>query len=251
VKTVSILGYPVHLILRDELNELVKKTIAAKIQFHLTFPNTEHILYYCNNPKIQHYIHTSLVNATDGSGLIWASHQLKKQNQGNVIEERTTGTQFSYDIPKICAENNWKLCIYGGTKDSNTKAVQNIQIKYPSLKILGINGWEFNEEEVISQIQVFKPEALMVCLYNGMQEPWIERNHPKLPHTFLAYGAGGAVDFLAGNVKRAPEWMHRFGNVGFEWVWRLFQNFSLKHIKKTFQIPWFMILVLKQKYFGN
>jgi N-acetylglucosaminyldiphosphoundecaprenol N-acetyl-beta-D-mannosaminyltransferase len=244
VERLQVLGYPFDTISSSELLSTVQNKISQQEQFHLTFANPEHILYYNSHPIIQRYINTSAYNLADGIGAVWASKILHKYNHNKILTERITGTQFSYDIAQLCAKNNWKLFIYGGTADVNIQARNNLIQLYPDLQVSGISGWDVTEDQVITAINSYQPQVLMVCLYNGMQEPWIERNHALLPHTYLAFGNGGAVDFLAGKVKRAPTWMHRFGNYGLEWVWRLSQDLTWKRIGKTFQIPYFMALVI-------
>jgi N-acetylglucosaminyldiphosphoundecaprenol N-acetyl-beta-D-mannosaminyltransferase len=58
---------------------------------------------------------------------------------------------------------------------------------------------------------------LVVCLGKPRQEEWIaEHGYASGAKVCLAFGA--AVDFLAGRVSRAPQWM---ANYGFEWAWGL------------------------------
>ena len=50
------------------------------------------------------------------------------------------------------------------------------------------------------------------------QERWIARNLPRLD-IGVAMGVGGSLDFLAGDVPRAPRPLRA---VGLEWLYRLF-----------------------------
>lgn len=52
------------------------------------------------------------------------------------------------------------------------------------------------------------------------QDLWIARNAPRL-NARVAIGVGGALDFAAGKVPRAPRWMQR---AGLEWLFRLLRE---------------------------
>jgi N-acetylglucosaminyldiphosphoundecaprenol N-acetyl-beta-D-mannosaminyltransferase len=70
---------------------------------------------------------------------------------------------------------------------------------------------------VISIIRGVKPDILVVAFGTPLQEKWIEKNLEKLGIP-LCIGAGAAIDFLSGNIPRAPVWMQR---AGLEWFFRL------------------------------
>jgi N-acetylglucosaminyldiphosphoundecaprenol N-acetyl-beta-D-mannosaminyltransferase len=56
----------------------------------------------------------------------------------------------------------------------------------------------------------------------------------------IAMGVGGAFDFIAGKVKRAPKWMRK---IGLEWLCRLLmQPWRWKRIlTATFKFSWLII----------
>ena len=64
----------------------------------------------------------------------------------------------------------------------------------------------------------------MVCMGNPRQEEWLIQNIGKLKPK-IQFGNGGAVDFLAGKVRRAPK---IYQDLGLEWFWRLIQDFTFK-----------------------
>jgi 8-oxo-dGTP pyrophosphatase MutT (NUDIX family) len=62
------------------------------------------------------------------------------------------------------------------------------------------------------------PDVLVVALGHGQQEKWLERFLPACPSVRVALGVGGALDYLAGRVRRAPPLLRL---LGLEWLWRL------------------------------
>ena len=62
---------------------------------------------------------------------------------------------------------------------------------------------------------------LVVALGSPKQEYWIRDHLHRLRDVKVAVGEGGSLDFIAGDFRRAPNWLQR---VGLEWFWRLFMN---------------------------
>ena len=84
-------------------------------------------------------------------------------------------------------------------------------------------GFEKNKNEVEKINRVIsdkKPDILIVCFGCPKQEKFIYENF-KSYEAKISICAGATVDFLAGTVKRAPNWM---SNHGFEWLYRFFQE---------------------------
>jgi N-acetylglucosaminyldiphosphoundecaprenol N-acetyl-beta-D-mannosaminyltransferase len=61
---------------------------------------------------------------------------------------------------------------------------------------------------------------LFVAFGAPRQELWI-RDHLDEIQVPVCVGIGGAFNFLAGNVRRAPRWMH---GAGLEWAFRVSQE---------------------------
>lgn len=97
--------------------------------------------------------------------------------------------------------------------------------KYPKVKIVGMYSPPFREltdledEEDIKRINATKPDFIWVGLGAPKQEYWMARHQGKVEGFMVGVGAG--FDYLAGNIKRAPEWMQ---NNNMEWVYRLIQD---------------------------
>lgn len=67
---------------------------------------------------------------------------------------------------------------------------------------------EMSEEEnskVVELINAFEPDVLFVGLGAPKQEKWVQRNRSRLNAKSIA-NIGGAFEFYAGTIKRAPKW---------------------------------------------
>ena len=80
----------------------------------------------------------------------------------------------------------------------------------------------------------------MVCLGTPMQERWIGKNAGVLDVP-LVFGNGGAIDMWAGDVRRAPLGWRRWG---LEWLFRLFQDFTLPRLRRYVRLVVFALLAV-------
>ena len=108
------------------------------------------------------------------------------------------------------------------------EAGRRLRRRYPGLKIVGTYaGSPAVEEEayIIDLVRRAQPDVLFVAYGHPRQDKWIARNLDRLGVP-VCMGVGGAFDFIAGLVSRAPVWMQRIGLEHFyrllrqPWRWR-------------------------------
>ncbi len=78
-----------------------------------------------------------------------------------------------------------------------------------------------DNDNLVNQINKSGATIAFVAFGMGKQEKWIYENLAKMPGVKIAMGVGGAFDYLAGKLKRAPCWMRK---IGLEWIYRLFKQ---------------------------
>jgi len=95
------------------------------------------------------------------------------------------------------------------------------------------------------------PDVVWVGLGLRKQERWV-CGHKKRILAPAAIGVGAAFGFLAGKVKRAPQWV---GNRGLEWLWRfavesrrLWRRDMLDGPRFVFQVAMEMMGLRKHDY---
>ncbi len=59
------------------------------------------------------------------------------------------------------------------------------------------------------------------------------------------FGNGGSIDFWSNNVKRAPQFMI---DMGLEWLFRLFQNFTPERIRRQSKLVDFLVKYVRGQY---
>lgn len=141
--------------------------------------------------------------------------------KGIKFQDNLNGTDL---IPLIIKEgyvDNQTFYLLG-TKDSILeKTKENLKREYPGIKIVGMHNGFFSESEnkdIINQINETKAAIVIVGMGVPQQEIWISENKKYLPDVKLFIAGGAILDFLSGNIKRAPQWMRK---MKIEWLYRL------------------------------
>ena len=180
----------------------------------------------------------------DGKPLIWISKMHKKP-----VKAKISGSDLVPLLCKDAAEKGYTIFIIGGKDGIADKAKARLEKKYPGIKIVGTYappfGFEKNESElnkINKMISDKKPDLLIACFGCPKQEKWIYENYQKYDAK-VSICAGATVDFLAGNVNRAPRWMSEHG---LEWFYRFLQE--PKRMFKRYFVDDVKILGLILKY---
>ena len=77
--------------------------------------------------------------------------------------------------------------------------------------------------ETIQRINAARADFVVVSLGAQKGQAWIVRNRERLSAPVVSH-LGAVVNFVAGEVLRAPRWMQRGG---MEWAWRILQEPAL------------------------
>lgn len=205
-----------------EAKAVVDRYIREDGSRYVVTPNTDIIVKMQNDSKLKDICENADLILTDGQVVVKLSRWLK-----NPIKERVCMTDFVWDVCSLADENGYGIFFFGGREHVLKKAVTNIRDRYPKLRIVGSYappvGFEQDEaqlQETISRIKESRADILIVFLGCPKQEKFIAENKEKY-NVPISFTMGGCVDFIAGEVKRAPVWMQ---NVGLEWFYRFLQE---------------------------
>lgn len=180
----------------------------------------------------------------DGKPLVWISKYHKRP-----VKEKVSGSDL---VPALCAmaaEKDHSVFLLGGKDGVAERAREKMEKAYPGIRVVGTYappmGFEKDAgelEKVNGIIRQAKPDLLIVCFGCPKQEKFIYENMDKY-EARVSVCAGATVDFLAGNVKRAPKWM---SDHGLEWFYRFTQE--PKRLFKRYFVDDVQILRLMFKY---
>ena len=202
----------------DETLQAIDRLIQEDKNAYVVTPNVDHIVRLEKNSEFQEvYEHADLILA-DGKPLIWISKKYKTP-----IQEKISGSDLFPLLCKMATEKGYKMYFLGAAEGVVTKAAENLRNRFPGLEVVGTYSPPFGFEKdtaeiekIIRMIKTVKPHILVVGLGSPKQEKFIlnYREQLKVP---ISLGLGASLDFEAGNIQRAPDWMSRNG---LEWFYR-------------------------------
>ena len=173
-----------------------------------------------NNPDFCNIIKKAGIIHADGMSVVFTSKLLCRKP----LPERIATTDFFHVAAKNSGTHRLRFYLLGGREEVNAMAYTNMKLLYPQIHWVGRHHgfFESHEEDALCEkIRAAKPDILWVGMGRPKQETFAVRNREKLAGIGWIKTCGGLFDFLAGNRKRAPEWMQ---SAGIEWCWRIFQE---------------------------
>ena len=166
----------------------------------------------------------ALVNAAqlvvaDGMPLLWAA-----KVAGTPLPARVPGSDLIWSLSAAAATTGRTVYLLGGDTGVPEKAADVLCARYPGLRVAGTSSppYGFDRspegvEAVVEDLVAAKPDIVFVGMGFPRQERLIATLTGALPATWFL-GCGASIPFVAGTLRRAPEWMQR---AGVEWLHRL------------------------------
>jgi N-acetylglucosaminyldiphosphoundecaprenol N-acetyl-beta-D-mannosaminyltransferase len=183
-------------------------------------PNVDHAVVYQRDARLRAaYANAALVLA-DGMPVVAASRLL-----GRPLPCRVAGSDLAPALFDAAAEyGGLRIYLLGAGPGVAARAAERIRSGWPSVEVagtysppLGFEQIAGENERILARIAAARPEVLLVGLGAPKQEHWVDRHREAIcaPVTLCV---GAAIDFLAGERKRAPRWMR---SSGLEWLHRV------------------------------
>ena len=151
----------------------------------------------------------------DGIGIVWALRL-----RGAAVPERVTGVDLLNAFAALAAGRGYRVFLLGGAPGVAEAAGKTLAARHTGLVIAGTydgSPADAAAPSILRRINASGADAVFVAFGVPEQERWIASHRHHLG-ALVAIGVGGAFDFLAGQVPRAPRWMRR---LGLEWLYRL------------------------------
>lgn len=161
--------------------------------------------------------HAGLVTP-DGMPLVWLAWYRGYKTIGRVC-----GADLVAELADASQAVQARHYFYGGNPGVAERMAAVLKARYPKIEIAGCMTPPFRtmspqeDSESTESIAATLPDIVWVGLSTPKQEFWMRDHVGRIPGATLL-GVGAAFDFWAGDVRRAPRWMH---NSGLEWSYRL------------------------------
>ena len=238
--TVQILKTDISVTSIDEVSKILlnEKNITAAI----CNANT---LVRCYKDKVlSEVINSFYLKCPDGFPVAKASSFLYKNEQ-----KRVDGYKLFISTIRQGINKNTSHYFFGNTEEVTSKLIQNIKKDFPEVNIAGyfcpplLDYDDLVQEKYIKDLNNKNPDIIWVSLGFPKQEKFIYKIKKTYDIESNMIGIGAVFEWVAGTKYKAPEWI---ANLGFEWVFRLFQE--PKRLFKRYLIDniLFIIYFIKQ-----
>lgn len=216
------LGISVNNLSCAEAEQAIEQCILEKQKAYVVEVNTDVMMKIEKDACLKKITEEADLVLVDGQPLVWVSRFLKQP-----VKEKVSGSDLSLALCALAAKKGYTIFILGGKEGVAQQAKARMEAQYPGLQVAGTYapplGFEKDEgelERIRQRISQAGPDVVLACFGCPKQEKWIYENYRAIRATvFLC--AGATVDFLAGQVKRAPAWVSR---MGMEWFYRFLKE---------------------------
>lgn len=197
-------------------------------------------------PRFLDFYEDAELKICDGMGIIKG---LKMMGISLSSRYRTPLTWLVPRLLNYCDRYQLSVFLLGSQPKHLDFALKCQQEKYPNVKFAGHHGYFDQEDsqenkEVLTKIDEFQPDILIVGMGMPLQEIWIQKNYQNI-NASVIIPCGAVIDRLAGVVPNCPLWI---SNIGLEWLYRLFKEPKRLGSRYLLGNPLFLLVLIWAKF---
>ena len=218
-----VMGLPIDAMSMDEAVQLLQKARVNRTKCFFSTPNLNFVIASQKQAAFRESVCMSDLSLADGMPLVWVAKLLQIP-----IRERVSGSDL-FDRLRQQTESLWRVFFFGGPKGVGQDACLAIGAQSGGILPTGyifpgfVNTDEMSREDLLECINQSESDMVVVSLGAAKGQDWICRNHQYIEAPVIGH-LGAVINFVAGNIQRAPQWMQR---AGLEWVWRAKEESTL------------------------
>lgn len=206
----------------DETVESIRLCVEKNNKLYVVTPNVDHMVKLQHDLKFLLAYQKAGIVAVDGTPIILAAKWY-----GTPLKEKITGPRLTEKVIEMASNQHFRVFFLGAGKGVGEIAAQNMLSKYPNYEYVGYYsppfGFENNEHERKKIINIINESSAQIVIA-GMGSPkteiFLSEIYSEL-NANVSLSVGAAIDFLAGTVKRCPEWINK---IGMEWLFRFIKD---------------------------
>jgi len=213
-------GVRLHPLDRGQFMTTIESFLACGLSHVVHFIPADPTVHAMDAPEYRQVLNGGDLNVPDGMSVVWA---LRLQG---VRSERLPGTDAIHLIARYGENDGLRHYFFGGEPKVLEALGTRMKVRYPTLDLVGAESPPFR---ALSDVELRRAAdriraAGTQILHIGLGTPKQDLVASKLRELDAApviLCVGAAFDFLAGNKRRAPEWMQQ---AGLEWLHRMWSE---------------------------
>jgi N-acetylglucosaminyldiphosphoundecaprenol N-acetyl-beta-D-mannosaminyltransferase len=205
-----------------EVLELLQQRMADGHGGYVVTPNTDHLVKAKRNPTLAPIYDNAVLSLADGMPLVWMARLLRLP-----VSEKVSGSDLLLPLLEASAAAEAPVFFLGSTPTVAQRAAEVARQQIPGFRFVGsaspmvsLDGDQQPVLDALDQARHAGARLIVIALGCPKQEHVMSHHGWRVPHATLV-GLGASLEFLAGELRRAPSWVSR---LGLEWAFRLLQE---------------------------
>jgi N-acetylglucosaminyldiphosphoundecaprenol N-acetyl-beta-D-mannosaminyltransferase len=230
-----------------EMNKVVEEGVREHRKWIISNHNLHSVYLFHRHATLRDFYAHVHWTYLDGMPLVSLGRLYGYPVQRN---QRLTNADWMGPLMELAANSGWRVFYLGSRKQVAERGAAQLRKLYPHLQIEVTDGYfdarseSAENEAVVSRINAYKPDLLMVGMGMPRQELWTHENHARLNAHVILSSNGAGLDYIAGAVPTPPRWA---GRVGLEWMFRLV-NEPRRLFARYLIEPWYIVFLLMLDY---
>jgi N-acetylglucosaminyldiphosphoundecaprenol N-acetyl-beta-D-mannosaminyltransferase len=149
--------------------------------------------------------------------------------------DRLYAPDIMLHVSQRAKDKGYTFFIYGGYPGAPEKIEAYLKERFEGINIVGTYSPPFRpftkkeNDSICEMVNEARPDFLWIGLGSPKQDLWIHENKHKLKGCIIV-PSGATFDFFSGRIKQAPQFIR---DLGFEWLYRLMQDFRRLWVRYT------------------
>jgi N-acetylglucosaminyldiphosphoundecaprenol N-acetyl-beta-D-mannosaminyltransferase len=204
--------------LREAL-DAIEQLVSAGRGGAVFTPNVDHVVLAERDARFRLAYSGADLCLADGMPLVWASRLL-----GERLPERVSGADLVVPLMQRARTHAWRVYLLGAgpgiaqrASAALCRAITGLQVVGAAAPQIDMDAPRVHRVAVLDDIRRSRADLVLVALGAPKQELFVSEALPYLRPSVLL-GIGASLDFIAGSVRRCPQWV---STAGLEWLYRL------------------------------
>lgn len=227
-----------------QLNQIVKDRVQSQGHSIIASLNLHGIYLFHYDAGVRSFYGLSDYIHVDGMPILFWARLL---GYPVTRDQRVTFVDWVMPLVKEAWLNGWRIFYLGSKPGVAKRGADILRERFEGLEILtshgyfDISAYTKENQQVLSAINDYKPNILMVGMGMPRQEYWILNNFMRVnANVFLNCGA--CMDYIAGVARTPPRWAGRLGLEGFcRLLWE-----PRRLWRRCLWEPWFLLRPMVQ-----